>query len=58
MLYLRKMAVISKHFAEKINKWAKKVTFPFLDGVPIYNVSIFFWRSIVDGLPTDRGPRA
>lgn len=54
MLHLRKIALISKHFAERINRWAKKVTFPFLDGVPIYNVSIFFWRSIVDGSLTTR----
>ena len=27
---------------------------PFFDGVPIYNVGLFFWRSIVDGALTTR----
>lgn len=28
---------------------AKKVSLPFFDGVPLYDVALFFWRSIVDG---------
>ncbi|MBV5314911.1 MAG: YihY/virulence factor BrkB family protein [Prolixibacteraceae bacterium] len=28
---------------------AKKVTFPGLDGMALYDVMVFFWRSIVDG---------
>jgi membrane protein len=54
MPHLRKMAVVGKRFAEKIVNWANSVTLPFLDGVPIYNVSVFFWRSIIDGALTTR----
>jgi membrane protein len=54
MPHFRKMAVISKRFAGKIINRAKSVSLPFLDGVPVYNVSIFFWRSIVDGSLTTR----
>lgn len=39
---------------EAITHWARKVTFPFFDNVPLYNVGIFFWRSIVDGALTTR----
>lgn len=44
----------SRRHAEKIAAWAKKVTLPFLDDIPVYNVSIFFWRSITDGSLTTR----
>ena len=44
----------SQRHAEKIAAWAKKVSLPFLDGVPVYNVSMFFWRSIIDGSLTTR----
>lgn len=33
---------------------AKKVTLPGFDGIPIYNVGVFFWQSIVDGAITTR----
>ena len=33
---------------------AKRVTFPGFDGMPLYNVMVFFWRSIVDGALTTR----
>ena len=33
---------------------ARKVTFPGFDGIPLYNVGVFFWRSIVDGAITTR----
>ena len=33
---------------------AEKVSLPFFDGVPIYDVALFFWRSIVDGSITTR----
>lgn len=39
---------------EKIAKRAKKVSLPFFDGVPLYDVTLFFWRSIVDGSITTR----
>jgi membrane protein len=41
-------------YLERISRWAKKVSFPFLDGIPLYNVGIFFWRSIIDGALTTR----
>jgi membrane protein len=44
----------SQRHAERIAAWAKKVSLPFLDGVPVYNVSMFFWRSIIDGSLTTR----
>lgn len=39
---------------EKIVERAKKVSLPFFDGVPLYDVALFFWRSIVDGSITTR----
>ena len=38
----------------KIERRAKKVSLPFFDGVPLYDVALFFWRSIVDGAITTR----
>jgi membrane protein len=43
-----------KKVGEKIAEKAEKVSLPFFDGVPIYNVALFFWRSIVDGAITTR----
>ncbi len=54
MRHLQQIAAFSQRFADKIILWAKSVTLPFFDGVPIYNVAIFFWRSIVDGSLTTR----
>ncbi|GAB1453330.1 YihY/virulence factor BrkB family protein [Draconibacterium sp.] len=34
---------------EKIAERAKKISLPFFEGVPLYDVAVFFWRSIVDG---------
>lgn len=39
---------------ERIAERAEKITFPFFDGVPLYDIGIFFWRSIVDGAITTR----
>ncbi len=33
---------------------ARKVTFPGFDGVPLYDVGVFFWRSLADGAITTR----
>lgn len=41
-------------FWERILKKAKRITFPGFDGMPLYNVMVFFWRSIVDGALTTR----
>ena len=39
---------------ERIAERAETITFPFFDGVPLYDIGIFFWRSIVDGAITTR----
>lgn len=41
-------------FRERLAEKAEKVTLPFFDGVPLYNVALFFWRSIMDGSITTR----
>lgn len=43
-----------RKLGELIVTWAKKITLPFFDGVPLYDVALFFWRSIVDGAITTR----
>ncbi len=39
---------------EKITERAEKITLPFFDGVPLYDVALFFWRSIYSGSITTR----
>ncbi|MEZ5104946.1 MAG: YihY/virulence factor BrkB family protein [Draconibacterium sp.] len=39
---------------EKIAERAEKITLPFFEGVPLYDVALFFWRSIVGGSITTR----
>lgn len=41
-------------FWESVISKAKRVTFPGLDGMAVYDVMVFFWRSIVDGALTTR----
>lgn len=36
-------------FGEKLIERAEKVSLPFFDGVPLYDVGLFFWHSIVRG---------
>ena len=43
-----------KRIGENIVERAQKVSLPFFDGVPLYDVALFFWRSIVDGSITTR----
>lgn len=43
-----------KRLGEKGIDYAKKVSIPFFDEVPVYDVALFFWRSIVDGAITTR----
>ena len=33
---------------------AKWISFPGFDGIPLYNVMVFFWRSIINGSLTTR----
>jgi len=38
---------------ERLGERAKKISLPFFDGVPLYDVAVFFWRSIDKGaIPT------
>jgi membrane protein len=39
---------------EKIAERAKKISFPFFEGVPLYDVALFFWRSMERGSITTR----
>lgn len=43
-----------KDIGEKIAERAEKITLPFFDGVPLYDVALFFWRSIIEGSITTR----
>jgi len=42
------------NLTHKIKFWAKRITLPFFDGVPLFSVAVFFWRSIVNGSLTTR----
>lgn len=42
------------YFWNRILEKAKKITFPGFDEMPLYDVMVFFWRSIVDGSLTTR----
>ena len=42
------------HLWERILIKAKKITFPGFDGMALYDVMVFFWRSIVDGALSTR----
>lgn len=42
------------NIGERIAKRAEKITLPFFDGVPLYDVALFFWKSIVEGAITTR----
>lgn len=39
---------------EKLAVRAEKISLPFFDGVPLYDVALFFWRSIYEGSITTR----
>jgi len=41
-------------FWEKVLAKAKKITLPGFDKMPLYDVMVFFWRSIVDGALSTR----
>lgn len=43
-----------KQLGERVANRAKKISFPFFDGVPLYDVGLFFWKSIVNGAITTR----
>ena len=39
---------------DRLTDKAERISLPFFDGVPIYDVMVFFWRSIVSGSITTR----
>lgn len=43
-----------KKLGERAVERAKSISLPLFDGVPLYDVMLFFWRSIVDGSITTR----
>ncbi|WP_319272225.1 YihY/virulence factor BrkB family protein [uncultured Draconibacterium sp.] len=43
-----------KKLGERAVEHAKSISLPLFDGVPLYDVLLFFWRSIVDGSITTR----
>ncbi len=43
-----------KKIGDRAVERAEKVSLPFFGGIPIYDVALFFWRSIVDGSITTR----
>ena len=43
-----------KQMGERVGERAKQISLPLFDGVPLYDVALFFWRSIVDGSITTR----
>jgi membrane protein len=43
-----------KRIGEHLIEHAEKISLPFFDGVPLYDVALFFWRSIVNGSITTR----
>jgi membrane protein len=43
-----------KKILDRIVLRAKKITVPFFDGLPLYDVALFFYKGIVDGAITTR----
>ncbi len=54
MPWPQRMAVRVRRWTRAVADRARVVSLPFFDEVPVYNVAIFFWRSIVDGSLTTR----
>ncbi len=43
-----------KKIGEQLVEKARQVSLPFFEGVPVYDVAVFFWHSIVNGAITTR----
>jgi membrane protein len=43
-----------QNIGEQLIERAEKISLPFFDGVPLYDVALFFWHSIVKGSITTR----
>jgi membrane protein len=52
--YIDAVFSFSERIVKRIVELAKKITLPFFEGVPIYDVTLFFWRSIIKGSITTR----
>jgi len=51
---LESVRIWIKKILDRIVRKAKKITVPFFDGLPLYDVARFFWKGIVDGAITTR----
>ena len=54
MTQVDKILELIVKLGEKLAEYAKKITLPFFDGVPVYDVGLFFWHSIDKGAITTR----
>lgn len=54
MTFLTRTRQWVKNILDWIAYKAKRVTVPFFDGKPLYDVALFFWKGIVDGAITTR----
>jgi membrane protein len=54
MAVLNMIKVWAKKRLDLLILKAKKITIPFFDGLPLYDVALFFWKGIVDGAITTR----
>jgi len=54
MTLLNNTKLWAKKILRRIIQKAKKITLPFFDGQPLYNVALFFWKGLYDGAITTR----
>jgi membrane protein len=52
--YINAARIWAIEIIERIVQKAKKITVPFFDGLPLYDVALFFYKGIVDGAITTR----
>ncbi len=54
MTFLNSTKLWVRWILTRIIQKAKKITLPFFDGLPLYNVALFFWKGLYDGAITMR----
>jgi membrane protein len=54
MTFLNSTKLWAIKILDRIVQKAKKITLPFFDGLPLYDVARFFWKGIYDGAITTR----
>jgi membrane protein len=54
MTFLRNTKLWVNKILRRIILKAKKITVPFFDGLPLYDVTLFFWKGLYDGAITTR----